>query len=592
MTNSGNMLFKDTASYYEKLEGTSSRLEMIDILSELLSKSSSDEIKHLIYLTQGVLSPSFEGIVIGMAESFAEQAIAAATGYSKDSVIDAYKRSGDLGTTAESFCAKSKLKRINSKRFEVNDIYESMHRIAKTGGTGSQELKIRMLMEMLSASSPLEARYITRFALGRLRLGLGDATILEALSKAFTGSRDSKPVLENAYNICSDLGRIGEIISKDGIKGIEAIEVGLFSPIRPALAERLPTAEEILEKTHGECAIESKYDGLRQQIHMDRKRKKVEIYSRNLEVLTPMFPEVVKAALDEIDADSAIIEGEAIGYNESTDQFLPFQETIQRKRKHGVEEMSREMPLTLFSFDIMYLNGKETMTRPYHERRKLLESVLKKRRMIRLSDRIVTKDPKKIDEYFNNVIEDGLEGIMAKELNSKYIAGARKFSWIKLKRSYKGELSDTLDLVILGYYLGKGLRAEFKFGGLLAGVYNEKDDVFETITRIGTGFSEAQMKSLKKTLDEIKSKHRPARVNAVVEPDFWVDPKFIVTVRADEITQSSMHTCGINNGKGYALRFPRLVSDGIREDKSAEDATTTKEVIEMFEMQRKSKLSG
>jgi DNA ligase-1 len=586
------MLFKDTAVYYEKLESTSSRLEMIETLSELFSKSSTDEIRHLIYITQGVLSPSFEGVVIGLAESFAEQAIAAATGYSKDSVIQAYKKTGDLGAVAEDFCAKSKLKRISSKSFTVNDVFESMHKIARTGGQGSQDMKIKMLMEILSASSPLEARYVTRFALGRLRLGLGDATILEALSKAFTGSRESKPILENAYNICSDLGRIGEIMAEKGIKGVERIEVQLFSPIRPALAERLPTAEQILEKTHGKCAIESKYDGLRQQIHMDRKRKKVEIYSRNLEVLTPMFPEIVDAALDEISADSAIIEGEAIGYNEATDQFLPFQETIQRKRKHGIEEMSKEMPLTLFSFDIMYLNGKDTMSKPYSERRELLESVLKKRRMIRLSDRIVTDDPKKIDQYFNTVIEDGLEGIMAKDLGSSYVAGARKFSWIKLKRSYKGELSDTLDLVILGYFLGKGLRAEFKFGGLLAGVYNDKEDIFETITRIGTGFSEAQMKSLKKDLDEIKTKHKPARVNAVVEPDFWVEPKYVVTVRADEITRSNMHTCGIKDGIGYALRFPRLVSDGIRQDKSASDATTTEEVIEMFGIQRKSKLSG
>ncbi len=586
------MLFKDAAIYYEKLEGTSSRLEMIDTLSELLSKSSSDEIKQLIYLTQGVLSPSFEGIVIGLAESFAEQAIAAATGYSKESVITAYKKAGDLGITAEEFCAKGKLKRISQKQFTVNDVFESMRRIARTSGQGSQDTKIKMLMELLSASSPLEARYITRFALGRLRLGLGDATILEALSKAFTGSRDAKPVLENAYNICSDLGTVGETLSKKGITGIEHIEVKLFSPIRPALAERLPTAEEILEKTHGECAIESKYDGLRQQIHIDRKSKKVEIYSRNLEVLTPMFPEVVHAALDEISAESAIIEGEAIGYNESTDQFLPFQETIQRKRKHGIDKMSRDVPLTLFSFDIMYLNGKETMSKPYSERRELLESILEKRKMVRLSDRIITKDPKRIDQYFNAVIEDGLEGIMAKDLNSRYVAGARKFSWIKLKRSYKGELSDTLDLVILGYFLGKGLRAEFKFGGLLAGVYNSKEDTFETITRIGTGFSEAQMKSLKKELDKIKAKHKPARVNAAVEPDFWVEPKFVVTVRADEITRSSMHTCGVQDGLGYALRFPRLVSDGIREDKSASDATTTEEVIEMFGIQRKSKLSS
>ncbi len=584
------MLFKEAAVYYEKLEATSSRLGMIDTLSEMFGKASPKEIRNLVYITQGVLGPSFSGIEIGMAESFAEQAIAIATGHTKEQAISSFRKSGDLGLAAEELCSKSKLKRLSSKRFSVNDIFESMLKISRTSGQGSQDLKIKMLVDVISAANPIEARYLIRFALGRLRLGLGDATILEALSKSATGSRDSRQSLEAAYNICSDLGKVAEVLTEKGMKGIEKMEVQLFSPIRPALAERLPTAEEILDKDGGECAIESKYDGLRQQIHMDRKKKKVEIYSRNLEVLTPMFPEISEAALLEISADSAIIEGEAIGYNDTTEQFLPFQETIQRKRKHGVEQMSKDIPLTLFSFDIMYLNGESCMDKPYSERRKILESILKERETIRLSDKITTKTAKEINDYFNTVVGNGLEGIMAKDLNSKYVAGARKFSWIKLKRSYKGELSDTMDLVVLGYYLGRGQRAEFKFGGLLAGVYNKDDDLFETITRIGTGFSEVQMKSLKKSLDSIKEKRKPARVNALVEPDFWVEPKFIVTVMADEITRSPMHTCGTAEGQGYALRFPRLVSDGIREDKSAQDATTTKEIIRMYGMQKKAKV--
>ncbi|MGC8699386.1 MAG: ATP-dependent DNA ligase [Candidatus Micrarchaeia archaeon] len=586
------MLFEEVAKYYEKLEGVSSRLEMIDILTDLFKKAKKEELKKLVYMTQGILSPPFEGIETGMAEKLVESAIATATGFSKDDIDKDFKKTGDLGETAEGIIAKSKLKRLSSKKFELGEVFDTMYKIATTSGEGSQEAKIKMLAELLSASTPLEGRYIVRFSLGTLRLGVGDATILEALSKLVTGERKFKEQLENAYNICSDLGRVAETLAKEGIKGIENFKVQLFSPIRPALAERLPTAEEILEKMHGKCAVESKYDGLRAQVHVDKKAKKVEIFSRRLERLTSMFPEIAKAALEELDAESAIIEGEAIAYNEVTGEFHPFQETIQRKRKHGVTEMSQELPLHLFAFDLMYLNGEGYLDKPYHERRAMLEKIVKNKGTILLADRIIATSPKELERYFEEAIEKGLEGIVAKELDAKYIAGARKFSWIKMKRSYRGELSDTVDLVILGYYLGKGTRAEFKFGGLLCGVYNEKKDAFETVTKIGTGFSEEQMKELRNLLEKIKVKSKPARVISEIEPDFWVEPKYVVTVKADEITKSPTHTCGKGEGEGdtgYALRFPRIVGT-IRSDKGPEDATTTKEIIEMFKMQKKEKL--
>ncbi len=587
------MFFDEVSAYYEKLENTSSRLSMVDILSELLSKASPDEIKNLIYLTQGVLAPPFEGIQIGIAEKFAENAIAIASGHSKDEAIAIFRKTGDLGQTAEELIRKGRLRPLSKKHLEINHVFESMKKIASTSGAGSQDAKIGSLVELLASASPLEARYIIRFALGKLRLGAGDATILESLSKAYTGDRKSKAELENAYNICSDLGKVGYILSEKGMKGIAGLKVSIFEPIRPALAERMPTAEQILEKMGGRCAIESKYDGLRAQVHIDRKKGRVKIFSRNLEDLTGMFPDIAKAALAEVNAKEAIIEGEAISYDEVTGEFRPFQETIQRKRKHGVEEKSQEIPIHLFSFDLMYLDGEDYLGKPYEERRKKLESIINGDGFIRFSDKIIATTPKQIDKYFEDAVESGLEGIVAKDLLAPYIAGARKFSWIKLKRSYKGELSDTIDLVILGYYRGKGQRTEFGLGGLLGGVYNEKKDVFETISKIGTGFSEKQMQDLGNLLKKSKLPKKPARVEALIAPDFWVEPEYVITVRADEITRSPMHTCGKNGDEpGYALRFPRLVSDGIREDKSSDDATTTKEIIEMFDQQKKIKVDG
>jgi DNA ligase-1 len=585
------MLFEEVASYYEKLENVSSRLAMIDILSEMLGKAKRGEIRPLIYMTQGLLGPPFEGIDLGMAEKSAQHAIATATGYHNEEVVSVSRRLGDIGDAAEELVKKTKLRRMGSKRHGAVDVFETMIKIAHTGGAGSQEGKRNLLVSLLTASSPLEARYIIRFALGKLRLGAGDATILEALSKEATGTRENKPKLENAYNICSDLGKVGEILTESGMEGIGKLKVSLFSPVRPALAERLPTAEEILEKMHGRCAVESKYDGLRAQVHIDRGRRRVEIFSRNLEKITPMLPEIVKAALSEVKAEKAILEGEAIAYDETTREFRPFQETIQRKRKTGIEELSRSMPLHLFAFDLMFLDGEDYLNKPYEERREKLESILKKEGTILTSGRIIVDKPRDLEKYFEEQIEEGLEGIVAKELNSPYVAGARKFSWIKLKRSYKGELSDTVDLAIVGYYIGRGQRTEFGFGGLLAAAYNEKRDMFETVTRIGTGFSEEQMKNFKKILDKIKVPHKPARVDSLVTPDFWVEPKYVVEVRADEITRSPMHTCGRDsNDTGYALRFPRIVSDGVRGDKSADEATTTKEIIEMYGQQKRIKV--
>jgi DNA ligase-1 len=588
------MLFEEAANYYSKLEETSSRLEMIDILTEMLSKAKKSEIKNLIYMTVGSPAPPFQGVDLGIAEKLAEEAIATATGAEKNRVESSFKKTGDLGLTAEQFISTSKLRRMSREKFEINEVFETMLRIAKTSGAGSKDAKIKMLANLLAASTPLEARYIVRFSLGQLRLGAGDATILEALSKAATGDRNFKPKLEEAFNICSDLGLVGETLMKEGKKGIEEFRVTLFNPIRPALAERLPTAEEILERMHGRCAVESKYDGLRVQVHMDRKSKKVEIFSRRLERMTEMFPDITSAALKEVNAENAILEGEAIAYDETTDQFYAFQETIQRKRKHGIEEKSHELPLRVFAFDLLYLDGESYLNKKYSERRAKLERVVKGNGMFRLSGRIIATKPKEIERYFEEMISDGLEGIVAKDLDAPYIAGARKFSWIKMKRSYKGELSDTVDLVVVGYYIGKGTRTEFGFGGMLAAVYNEKSDMFETITRIGTGFSEENMRAFKKLFEEIRVSKRPARVSSIIEPDYWVEPKYVVTVRADEITKSPMHTAGRHReGEeelGYALRFPRIVSNGVREDKSPEEATTTKEIVEMFKQQRKTKV--
>jgi DNA ligase-1 len=577
------MEFKHFAETCAKLEDISGRLEMISVLSELFSKAAASEIDKIVYLLQGQVAPPFEGIDVGIGEKFVERAIATASGYDVEKIEESYKKTGDLGKTAELLLEKKKQMSLVARKLTVIGVHESLMKIAKTTGAGSQDMKIKLLAELIGHASPLEARYLVRIPLGKLQLGVGDPTIIDALSQAKEGDRSMREPLERAYNLCSDLGLVARRYY-EGKENIKKFKITPFKPVRPALAEREPTAEAIIERL-GKCAAEIKYDGFRVAVH--KVGDKVELFSRRLERTTAMFPEIVEAVRQNVKAKEVILEGEALAYNESTGEFYPFQYTIQRKRKHGVAEKAEEMPLRLFCFDVLYVDGKDYTTEPYHVRRKILEKIVKEDRCIALAEIMITDNASELSKYFANAVERGMEGLVVKDLNAPYIAGARKFAWIKLKRSYRGELADTIDVVIVGYLKGKGMRAGFEFGALLGAVYDEKEDMFKTVAKIGSGFSEEMMKTLGNILKKDATKKKPARVESIIEPDFWVQPKYVITVKADEITESPLHTAGRPKGgeKGYALRFPRMVGD-VRTDKKPEDATTVKEIIEMYKMQK------
>lgn len=580
------MRFAQLVDYFERLEATTKRLEMFDILSELFQACERKEIDKVVYFCQEQLLPPFRGIEIGMAEKLILRAIARATGASEAEVARLNKERGDPGLVVEELLQQRK---THPAGMSVQEVYEALLRIAETTGEGSVERKIQMLADLFRRSSPKEARYIARFVLGRLRLGVGDPTILDALSKAVAGDRSLRPDLERAYNLCSDLGLVARTLFEQGIEGIRAFRIRVGNPIRPALAERLPSAQEIVEKL-GRCAVEVKLDGFRCQIH--KAGDQVEIFSRNLERTTPMFPELIEAVRQQIDAREAILEGEAVAVNEETGEIYPFQVTVQRKRKHGVEEMMREYPLVLFAFDLLYADGQDYTPQPYATRFEVLSRLIRPDGRIRLVDRIITDDPRVIQQFFDEAIERGMEGIVAKRLDAPYQAGARGFHWIKLKRSYKGELSDTIDVVIVGYFRGRGMQAKFGIGALLGAVYDPDSDTFKTVAKIGSGLTEEEWVRIRELLDQIRTEHRPARVESVLEPDVWVEPRYVVTVLADEITRSPVHTCGKTNEEpGYALRFPRVVG-WIREDKGPEDATTVKEILSMFQMQKRVQLAG
>jgi DNA ligase-1 len=575
------MDFSSLVEVFEKLEATTKRLELTDYLSKLFAEAKPLEIKHMIYLCQGILAPAHAGVEVGMAEKLTEQSIAISSGKTIAEIEKVYHKTGDLGNTAEALMGAKVQRTLAKEKLTVGKVYDNFYKIATSSGAGSQDAKIKLLAELLSKAEPKEAKALTRFIVGELRLGVGDATIIDALSYVKTGDKSLRVDLERAYNLTSDLGFIAELLYKDGIEAVRGIKPQVFYPIRPALAERLPSAKEIVEKL-GECAAEGKYDGLRLQVH--KKGDKVEIYSRRQERITAMFPDVAKAANKQLSVKEGIFEGEAVGYDETTDVYLSFQETITRKRKHGVEAKIEEIPIRVFLFEVLYADKKDYTREPYKERVAALKKILHSGDVMALAKRQLVKTGEELEAFFNECVSSGLEGIIAKDLNAPYVAGARKFAWIKLKRSYRGALTDTVDGVIVGYLRGLGKRAEFGIGALLCAVYDDRERRFKTIAKVGSGLTEKQMSEFKEMLDKIRVQEQPRNVEALLKPDVWVQPKYVITINADEITQSPIHTCAREKGQGLALRFPRLVE--LRTDKGPTEATTEKEVVRMFGMQK------
>src|SRR2546421_10698225 len=559
------------------MEATSSRNDLVRILSEVYAASSVDELGPITYLTQGRLAPFFEPIEIGLGPGLLITAIATAYGAKKEDVVKLNKQTGDLGLTARRLAPATKRKSPS-----VQEVHERLSQIAGAGGEGSQQKKLNGFTALLADLDATSAKHLVRITLGKMRLGIGDPTVLDALSFAKKGDRSLRPVLEAAYNRTSDLGLIASTLWEGGEAGLEALKVKAGHPLRPQLAERLPNPEAVIKKL-GTVGVQPKYDGLRVQIHKDMDR--VSIFSRNLESWTDAFPELVAAA-SRLKVESVILDGEAIAYNPESEEYVPFQETAARRRKEGIEEFSVQSPLRAFIFDVMFRDGSDLTPLPYERRFEIAQALLKK------SDRLLTAPLTKTDsaeeltrELLDN-ISRGLEGVVAKRLDSPYQAGARNFNWVKLKRNTSGQLNDTIDVVLLGYYRGKGKRAEFGAGALLAGVYDSDRDEFVTITKLGTGLSDEGWREIHKRLASLEVPEKPARVNSNIVPDAWLKPAIVVEVLADEITPSPRHTAGMTADRpGFALRFPRIVSLRTA-DKKPEDATSVREIREMFEQQR------
>lgn len=586
-----HMTFRHLAEYFEKLETTASRLTMTEVLAALFKETQAQTIKEVTYLLQGRVVPLYVPLEFGIADKMMIRAIARATQTDEKVVLQEFKKCGDLGLAAQDLKSRDKTTTLT-----IAQVFVELTRVAQAGGAGSQDQKLQILSDLLQKADGLSARYIVRIPLGKLRLGFSDMTILDALSWMLIGNKKLRSTIEKAYNVRPDLGVIAQVIKEKGIEGLTEVEPEPGTPILMARAERVASAEDITLKI-GPAAIEFKYDGFRLQVH--KRGQKVTLYSRNLENVTHMYPDIVDATRNEIKADSVIIEGEAIAYNPKTNEFLPFQETVQRKRKYDIAEVAKKIPLRFFIFDMLYTNGENLLHQAYTKRREMLEKVVRVSQdatFIISQSQIVTH-PKNIERLFETAVSDGLEGIMAKRPDGVYQAGARNWNWIKFKRSYSGSLSDTIDVLVMGFDMGQGKRADFGIGDFLVGVFDKKNDRFVTMCKIGTGLSDEEWREVEKRCQAIKTKDMPKEydVDKAMECDVWVKPHIVVEIRADEITRSPVHTAGRIMGltktggaqevkeAGYALRFPRL--ERFRDDKKPADATTLDEIKHLFSLQ-------
>ncbi|TMF32734.1 MAG: ATP-dependent DNA ligase [Chloroflexi bacterium] len=570
------MTFSELATYLDQLEATSSRNELVRILAEAYKACSVEEIEPITYLIQGRLAPFFEPVEMGLGERLLMSAIATAYGTSKEDVTKTYKQTGDLGLTAMSLGPKTR-----DDTPSVIEVHQRLWEIAGLSGEGSLKAKLDLFAALLGDLDAASAKHLVRITLGKMRLGIGDPTVLDALSFAKKGDRSLRPVLEAAYNRSSDLGLIAKTLWAQGLEAIESIKVTVGKPLRSQLAERLPNPEAVIKKL-GLVGVQPKYDGFRVQIH--KEGGEVSIFSRNLETMTPMFPELVAATVS-LPVKSVILDGEAIAYSPESEEYVPFQETTARRRKEGIDEFATRVPLRAFVFDVMFRDGTDLTPLPYEQRFAIVDEMLKGSDTLQTAPLTKTDSVEVLTRELLDNISRGLEGVVAKRLDSPYQAGARNFNWVKLKRNTSGELTDTIDVVLIGYYGGKGKRAEFGAGALLAGVYDSEKDEFVSISKLGTGLSDEGWRDLHKQLSRLEVGEKPARVNSILVPDVWLQPELVVEVLADEITPSPRHTAGMVGGQpGFALRFPRIVSFRSA-DKRPEDATTVREIREMFQQQ-------
>jgi len=580
------MEFSIISEMFEMMEKTTKRIELTNILVELLKKTPKKIIPNVVYLLQGIIRPNFEGVELGVAEKLAIRSISKSSGLPIKKIEDDYRNCGNLGLTASNILKLKTQPTFTTEKITVERVYETLFKIANLEGKGSQDLKMKYISSLLNDATPLEAKFVLNILLSTLRLGIAENTVMDALAIGFTGKKEYRKQIEDAYNVSSDLGKVSEVITSEGLDGIKKFQISLFSPVRPMLADRIKSEKEATEKMPVEFAAEYKLDGERVQIH--KQADKIILFSRSLENITKYYPDIVENIGNSLDVNEGIFEAEIVAINENTGEFLPFQELMHRRRKYKLKEAVLQYPITVNFFDVLYFDGKNCLNLKYSERRKILESSVKENNFAKLVPMAIVKNENEVEDFLENSINSGCEGLMLKILDAAYRAGTRGGNWLKLKREYRNELGDSLDLVVIGAYFGKGRRTG-RYGTLLLATYNPEKDNFPSICKVGTGFTDESLDQLYQILSNKVILKKNPRIESEMEADVWFEPELVLEIVASEITLSPIHKTAldtIRKGAGLALRFPKFTGK-IRIEKGSEDASTDEEVYSLYKGQTK-----
>jgi len=580
------MEFSIISEMFEMMEKTTKRIELTNILVELLKKTPKKIIPNVVYLLQGIIRPNFEGVELGIAEKLAIRAISKSAGLPIKKIEDDYRECGDLGITASNILKIKTQTTFTAEKITVERVYETLFKIAKLEGKGSQDLKMKYISSLLNDATPLEAKFLLKILLGTLRLGIAENTVMDALAIAFTGKKENRVQIENAYNVSSDLGKVSLIVATDGIDEIKKFKISLFSPIRPMLADRVQSEKDVIKKMPEQFVAEYKLDGERVQIH--KQSDKIVLFSRRLENITQYYPDIVERIGKTLNVNEGVFEAEIVPINENTGEFLPFQELMHRRRKYKLDKAVSQYPITVNFFDVLYYDKKDCLNLECSERRKILEQIVHEDNFSKLVPMLIVKNENEVEDFLENSINAGCEGLMLKAPSAPYRAGMRGSNWLKLKREYRNELGDSLDLIVIGAYFGRGRRTGL-YGTLLLATYNPEKDNLPSICKVGTGFTDESLDQLYQILSNKVTLKKNPRIVSEMEADIWFEPELVLEIVASEITLSPIHKTGldlIRKSSGFALRFPKFTGK-IRYEKAVEDASTGEEVFALYKRQSK-----
>jgi len=557
---------------YEKLESVSSKLKKTEILAKLFSETPTEQLPKTVLLLQGTVFTKSSGFELGIAVQMMMKAIAKATGYNQDEIENKFKKTGDLGLTVEEFIKTKKQAVLFKKKLTVDFVFKNLQELAFATGERSQGKKLNLISELLASARPKEAKYIVRTVLGDLRIGVAEGIIRDAIVKAFLFkegmSKEKKDeltaVVDHAWNILPNFGEIAEIAKEKGIEGLRKVKVRIGESVQVMLGEKVESIEEIV-KEFGKIAAEYKYDGARVECH--KKGNHITIYTRRLENVTAQFPDIVELCRKCLKPEECIVEGEALGIDTKTELPLPFQLLSQRiHRKYDIERMAKEIPVQVNLFDVMYVDGEMVFDKPFVERRKILEKIVKViPKKFQLAKQIISDDVKELNKFYKQALKERQEGLMLKVLDSPYVFGRHVGTMYKIK-----ETLESLDLVIVGATWGEGARARWLTSYELACRDPDTGDLLRC-GMMSTGLTEEEYRQMTEALKPliISEKGRAVKVK----------PKIIVEVNYQEIQKSPTYE------SGFALRFPAL--NRIRWDRSVEDCVDLNRLKKIFVSQGK-----